>query len=146
MLKAVSIMRREKRLGKISTITSGISAGGSIISAHNVCHSVCLGAVALLSVFGIAASSDILMFLQDYNMIFWIMGIFFLLLSLILLVKFGPCISKKTILGNTGLLIVGVPFFGEVNSVLLVIGGSIVVLSFFLYVNDRFKLKILRGL
>ncbi len=139
-------MRNEKRIGRVSTITGGVSAGGGIISAHNVCHSVCLGAVALLSFFGIAASSDILMFLQDYNLLFWTVGIFFLLLSLLLLVKFGPCISKKAILGNAGLLIVGVPFFGEINSSLLVVGGSVVLLSFFLYVNDKFELDLLRRL
>ena len=78
-------MRRKtnatKKRGNVVGAAAGASGAGSVISAHNVCHAICLAVVSLLSVFGIIVSSDILMWLQDYNMLFWGMGLAFLFVS-----------------------------------------------------------------
>lgn len=145
-MQSRSIKGKAKKEGKIVGAATAVSGAGSFISAHNVCHTICLGAVAVLSFFGIAASSDILMFLQDYNPIFWTMGIFFLFLSLLLLVKYGPCISKKMIVGNVGLLFIGVPFFKDISGLFMVLGSSILLVSILTYLDDKFDLNFLRRL
>lgn len=133
--------RKNKRLeGKAVGVVGGISGTGSIISAHNVCHALCLSVVAVLSVFGIAVSSTALMFLEDYQMLFWSMGIFFLALSLFLYFKFGKCISEKLILFNSGLLVMGIPFASLQSYQLLfwMVGGAISLGSVGMYLKDRY--------
>jgi len=133
-------MKKElKRVGKIATTANVASGTGSIISAHNVCHSVCSTVVAILSVFGIIVSADILMWLQDYNLLFWGMGMLFLAVSLILLFKFKGCISKNTILFNIGLLIVGNPFtqLTNFNFLFWIVGGIIVFLSVVMFLRNK---------
>ncbi|OGI15581.1 hypothetical protein A3K63_01540 [Candidatus Micrarchaeota archaeon RBG_16_49_10] len=129
--------RKSDGRGRIAGALGGISGGGSIISAHNVCHSVCLAVVAFLSIFGIAASSDVLMFLESYNLLFWSMGIFFLALSLLLYFKFPKCMSKKMILANAGLLIIGIPFVASLNLLFWVAGGVILSYSIAWYAKDK---------
>lgn len=113
------------------------SSLGSFASAHNVCHSLCLGVVAILSVFGIIVSSDILMFLENYNLIFWFMGTFFLGLSFVLYFKFGQCISEKLILFNSGLILFGFPFFREFGPMFSIIGGTVSLVAIGLYLKER---------
>ena len=96
--------------GRIVSAANTGSAAGSIASAHNVCHALCLGAVALLSVFGIVVASDALMWLEVFNWPFWLMGISFLLISLALYSRYGPCISWRMMIVNAGLLVVAIPF------------------------------------
>lgn len=53
--------RKNKKLeSKLVGTAGGISGTGSIISAHNVCHTLCLSVVAILSIFGIVVSSTAL--------------------------------------------------------------------------------------
>ncbi len=127
--------RKNKNTGRISSIATGTSGAASVISAHNVCHAICLGAVALLSVFGIAISSSALMFLQDYNLVFWSMGLFFLLVSAILYIRLG-CISKQTMTANAGIIIAGVPFFPAEQLAFWLAGGSV-----FLIVAGRYIMR-----
>ncbi len=130
---------KNKKDGKRAfAIAGSVSGAGSIISAHNVCHSICLAVVALLSVFGIIVSSDVLMWLQDYNLFFWVMGIAFLAISLVIYFKMPCCISKKLILFNVGLIIVGFPFFIFLNLVFWALGGGVTLFSIGWYVRDRF--------
>ncbi len=132
-------MRKKKngKEGKVFGVASGVSATGSIISAHNVCHAVCLAVVAILSVFGIIVSSDVLMWLQDYNLFFWTMGISFLVISLVLYYKKPCCISSKLILFNTGLIIIGFPFLAAINLIFWVFGGGVTLFSIGWYFRDR---------
>lgn len=125
-----------KKGSKASLVAGSASGIGSIISAHNICHQVCLAVVAVLSIFGIIVSSSVLMFLEDYNLIFWIMGLIFLFVSLVMLYKFPSCMSKKAILANIGLLIFGLPL--QLYSFLFwIAGSSIVIASVGWYVRDR---------
>src|SRR3989344_357201 len=104
--KHVKVQPENKLVG----IAGNVGAAGSVVSAHNVCHVLCLGAVALLSVFGVIIASDALMWLEAFAWPFWIMGVAFLALSLALYAKYGPCISRKAILANAGLIVIGAPF------------------------------------
>lgn len=100
---------KAKKEGRIVGAANAASASGSVIGAHNVCHAICLAAVALLSVIGVTISSNALMFLQDFALPFWIMGIAFLSIGVFLYMRFC-CISKKLLLFNAGLLVIGIPF------------------------------------
>ena len=135
-------MAKKNKSGKdgkgVFAIAGSVSGAGSIISAHNVCHSICLAVVALLSIFGIIVSSDILMWLQNYNLFFWSMGIAFLAISLVIYYKVPCCISKKLILFNTGLIIIGFPFFIFLNLVFWIFGGGVTLFSIGWYFRDRF--------
>ena len=122
---------------KISGYFGFISGTGSIISAHNVCHSICMAVVALFSVFGIAVSSTALMFLQEYNMLFWSMGVFFLVVSLMLYARFGKCISERMIAFNTGLLLAGAPFLTDAQLVFWIAGFSISLLILLEYIVPK---------
>ena len=127
--------------GKVFGVAGGISGAGSIISAHNVCHSICLAVVALLSVFGIIVSADVLMWLQDYNLFFWSMGVGFLAISLALYYIKPCCISTKMILFNMGLLIIGLPFFQLLSIAFWIIGGYITLFSIGWYIVERFEMR-----
>ena len=132
-------MKRKAKNGKgVFGIAGGVSGAGSVISAHNICHAVCLAVVAFLSIFGIIVSSDVLMWLQDYNLFFWSMGIIFLGISLVLLYIKGDCISKKMIVLNVGLLIIGFPFLQ--NWLIWVTGILISLFSICWYLRDKFCL------
>lgn len=135
-------MRKKKfvrKEGKVIGAAAGASSAGSIISAHNVCHATCLAVVSLLSIFGIIVSSDVLMWLQDYNMLFWGMGIAFLFMSMALLIRYKNCISRKLIIFNTGLLIAGVPFLGDYDKIAWITGGVIAVSAVYLYIKDKLR-------
>jgi hypothetical protein len=81
-----------------------------VVSAHNVCHLLCTGAVAALSVFGITASaSGPLMFLESLSWPFWSMGLAVFAVTLVLLAMRPGCISRNLIAANGGLLLVGLP-------------------------------------
>ncbi len=124
--------------GKLSAVFGNAAGVGSIISAHNVCHWLCLAAVAALSVFGIAVSSTALMFLEDYNLLFWGMGLAFLAVSLFLYSKNPKCISKKLILFNVGLLVIGTPFVAQFSSFFWLTGGLIVAMTSGFYFKEKF--------
>lgn len=129
-----------KRVGKAETVATGVTGTASIISAHNVCHAVCLGAVAVLSVFGIAISSTALMFLQDYNLLFWSMGLFFLIVSMILYLRLG-CISKNVMAANAGIIIAGIPFFPAEQLMFWIVGGSVFLIVLGQHINNRWYLR-----
>ncbi len=133
-----------KKGARITGIFSGVSGTGSIISAHNVCHALCLAVVGLLSIFGIAASSDILMFLENYTLFFWSMGMLFLVLSLLLYLKFPHCMSKKMILANSGILVIGIPYLSSFNLLFWVVGGTILIASTGWYIKDKFIVQVNR--
>ena len=110
----------KKKQNRIFGFLGSASGGGAVASAHNVCHTICIGAASLLAVFGIIISDTALMFLQDYNVYFWLMGLFFLLLSMVLLIKEKP-VSARLMLFNLGLLIASAPFY---QSIFMTIAGA----------------------
>ncbi len=130
--------KNKKEKKNMFGIFGSVSSAGSIVSAHNICHWLCLVAVAALSVFGIAVSSTVLMFLEEYTMLFWTMGVGFLAMSLFLYARNPKCISKNLIIFNTGLLVIGIPFLSQFNLFFWLFGGTIVVLISGLYLKERF--------
>ena len=127
----------EEKKGKYTSV--GATAFTTIgITAHNFCHYLCLAVIAALSALGIASAGMPLMFLENYAVYFWGMGLAFLAISFYLLYNKPYCISKKAIMANTGLLIIAVPLkLGAVSYGLWIAGGMIVAASAYIYLREK---------
>ena len=123
-----------KKQNRVFGFLGSASGGGAIASAHNVCHSICVGLASFLAVFGIIISDTALMFLQDYNAYFWLMGLFFLLVSIVLMIMNKP-VSTKIMIFNIGLLIASAPFFQ--SAILWIAGGAVSGLIVILFIKEK---------
>jgi ABC-type Na+ efflux pump permease subunit len=74
-LKQERKMQQETRSQKVLGSLGLTSAGLGIVSLHNVCHLVCEGAIVALALIGITVVGMPLAFLQEYTLLFAIMGI-----------------------------------------------------------------------
>ena len=128
-------MKKETVMGA----TNATMGGMSVISSYNVCHSLCIGVIALLSFFGIIVAGFPLAFLIPYQIYFWIFGILILIIALALYKIKGPCISKHIILANFGLLFAGIPFLQNYSLLFLIIGFTIAISAIALYFAARKK-------
>ena len=68
-------LKQETNSQKVLGSLGLTSAGLGIVSLHNVCHLVCEGAIVVLALIGISAVGMPLAFLQEYTLLFAIMGI-----------------------------------------------------------------------
>ncbi len=130
--------------GKIATLMSNISGTMGFLGGYQVCHNVCIGIIALLSLIGITIVGMPLLFLTRVAVPFWIAALSLFFISLIFYLK-GKCISKKLIIFNGGVIIAGVPFnaLKDFSVIFWVIGGSIVLLSMALFIKDKvIKIKV----
>ncbi|HLE07278.1 MAG TPA: hypothetical protein VI933_01495 [archaeon] len=123
-------------------IASIASSTATLISAHNVCHSLCMGLIAFLAVFGIAIVGMPLAFLQEYNIYFWSMAFITLIIMLAMIIKKWGCVSNKTLLFNFGLLIAGFPFAAyPIDNFLLVAGGLVALTAIGWFAYEKFGVE-----
>ncbi|MBI4144664.1 hypothetical protein HY493_00465 [Candidatus Woesearchaeota archaeon] len=120
--------------------TGSISGIASILGSWQVCHSVCLGLIALLSVMGIVVTGMPLYFLTTVAIPLWTVAVVLLLVTFGLYVK-KKCISKNLILFNSGLIIAGVPFQAVqgFSAVFWTVGGLVAATGIALFVKDRLQ-------
>ena len=136
-------MKDKKNIGeKAAGFSSTLSGSLSFLGGWQVCHNICLGIIALLSVIGITVVGMPLLFLTKVAIPFWIAAVALFIITLIFYFKM-KCISKNLIILNAGIIIAGVPFQQVQNYSLVfwIIGGSLVVLSLFLYLKKKIKKK-----
>src|SRR3989344_8388438 len=95
----------EKAIGA----TGSVSGAASILGSWQVCHNVCLGIVALLSLVGITVVGMPLAFLTRLTVPLWTAALALFGITLFFYVS-KKCISSRLIMFNAGLLIAGVPF------------------------------------
>ncbi len=133
-MKKLIIKTKEKFIGILGSIT-GIT---SILGSWQVCHSVCLGIIAILSIIGITIVGMPLLFLTKVAIPFWIAAAVLLSISIGIYLK-KRCISNKLIVFNTGLVIIAIPFqpFQKFSAVLWLIGGIFIILSLILTIKSR---------
>ncbi|MEK6861997.1 MAG: hypothetical protein AABY07_08590 [Nanoarchaeota archaeon] len=127
---------KEKTVG----VSSSISGATSVLGSYQICHNICLGLIALLSIIGITLVGMPLLFLTKVAIPFWIIAFLLLILTLFFYFKKG-CISKKLIIFNSGLIIAGIPFKQVLHfsKYFMIIGGLFVTYSLILYFMDKFK-------
>jgi len=132
-------MKDKKNIGeKAAGFSSTLSGSLSFLGGWQVCHNICLGIIALLSVIGITVVGMPLLFLTKVAIPFWIAAVALFIITLIFYFKM-KCISKNLIILNAGIIIAGVPFqqVQKYSLVFWIVGGSLVVLSLFLYVRGK---------
>jgi len=129
-------MKKEKVVGALGSV----SGAASILGSWQVCHNVCLGIIALLSVVGITITGMPLLFFTKVAVPFWIAAFVLLLITLIIYAKKG-CISKHLIIFNSGLIIAGIPFqsLRKFSVLFWIVGGVIAASGLFLFVKSRVK-------
>ena len=127
---------------KIISATGSVSGAASVLGSWQVCHNVCLGIIALLSLVGITIVGMPLLFLTKLTVPFWIAAFTLLLVTTILYIK-KKCISGKLILFNSGLIIAGTPFkqVQDFSLAFWIIGGALAVISICLFIKDKIKNK-----
>ena len=123
---------------KLAGTTGTISGVAGVLGSWQVCHNVCLGLIALLSVVGITVVGMPLLFLTKIAVPLWIAAFVLLLITIGFYLKKG-CISGRLIIINSGLVIAGIPF--KILQPFLVffwiIGGMLGILGISLFIKDK---------
>src|SRR3989344_8235993 len=111
---------------------SGIT---SLFGSWQICHNICLGLVAILSVIGISVTGLPFLFLNEIAVYVWSIAFLLLIITFIIYLK-KKCISGKMLLFNTGLVIAGTPFQRIQNIIVIfwVLGGAIALTSIVLFI------------
>ena len=127
---------------KIISSTGSISGVASILGSWQVCHNVCLGLIALLSVIGITIVGMPLEFLTRIAIPLWTFAFLLLIITLLLYIK-KKCISKNLIIVNSGLIIAGVPFqaIQKFSIYFWIIGGLLATFGIFLFIKNKINKK-----
>lgn len=125
---------------KILSVSSSVSGVIGFLGGYQVCHNICLGIIALLSLIGITLVGMPLLFLTKIAMPFWIAAATLFLLTLGFYIK-KRCISKNLLLFNGGIIVAGVPFESLKNILPMfwIIGGTAVLVSILSFI--RYKMK-----
>src|SRR3989338_1607249 len=113
---------KEKAIGA----TGSISGAASILGSWQICHSICLGLIALLSIVGITITGMPLLFLTKVAVPLWSIAVL-LLIAVMIMYKTRKCISKNLIMLNSGLIIAGTPFqsLKQFSIIFWTVGGLI---------------------
>jgi hypothetical protein len=129
---------KEKLIG-----TAGTASGtASILGSWQVCHSLCLGLIAFLSVFGITVTGMPLLFFTKIAIPLWSIALVLLLVVVFLYLR-KKCISLNLILFNTGVIIAGMPFASvqPYQPFFWIIGGSIALAAVALFIKEKMTRK-----
>ncbi|MBI4017285.1 MAG: hypothetical protein HY363_06355 [Candidatus Aenigmarchaeota archaeon] len=128
---------------KLAQYAGSISGGVSILGSWQLCHNICLGVVALLSVIGITMTGLPLMFLEKISFPVWLLAVAMLGLTGVMLLK-KTCMSRKIFMANTGLVIAGIPFKAVQSYIFIfwIMGGLLVAGSIGWAVNDKVNAKL----
>ena len=130
---------KERFLG----LFSGISGSLSFLGGWYVCHNICLGIIALLSLIGITIVGMPLLFLQQYSVYFWSIALLLLIPTLAMYWKSRKNMSSRLLLFNIGIIIAAVPFI-ELQDYMIffwIIGGVLIFYSILMFAKARFAGK-----
>ena len=129
---------KEKAIGA----TGSVSGAASILGSWQVCHSICLGIIAVLGIIGITVVGMPLLFLTKVAVPLWSIAVL-LLLATIMIYRSRKCISKNLIILNSGLIIAGIPFqpLQKFSILFWTIGGFIAAAGVFLFVKEKISNK-----
>ena len=123
---------------KMISATGSISGTASVLGSWQICHNVCLGIVALLSILGITIVGMPLEFLTKVAVPFWTIAFLLLLVTIGLYIK-KKCISRNLLIFNSGLIIAGIPFapLQRFSVIFWVIGGGLALVAIILFVKGK---------
>ena len=123
---------------KFLSLFSGLSGSLSFLGGWQVCHNLCLGVIALLSVIGITVVGMPLLFLTQYAVYFWSIAVLLLIPTFIMYWKNRKCMSTKLIMLNVGIVIASVPFAWLQSYQILfwLVGGSLIAYTIWLFLRS----------
>lgn len=127
---------------KITSTFSVLSGGLSFLGGWQICHNVCLGIIAALSLIGITIVGMPLLFLTKYAVYFWSVAVLLLIPTLVMYWKNRTYMSAKIILLNVGIIVAAIPFNSLRSYQLLfwMSGGTLIGISIILFLRKKFKL------
>ncbi|MBI5072208.1 hypothetical protein HZA99_00150 [Candidatus Woesearchaeota archaeon] len=127
---------------KILSASGSISGTASILGSWQICHSVCLGIIALLSVMGVVVVGMPLLFLTKIAVPMWILAAVLFAITVGIYLK-KKCISPAVLFLNAGLLIAGIPFQAVQSFApyLWGVGGIVSSVSVVIFVKEKMKKK-----
>lgn len=130
---------KEKFIGA----TGSISGAASILGSWQICHSMCLGLIALLSIIGITIVGMPLLFLTKVAIPFWTAAVVLLAVTVYFYIK-RKCISSRLIMINSGLIIAGTPFQAvqAYSKFFWIVGGLLVLTGISLFIKDKVQQKV----
>lgn len=131
---------------KILSASGSVSGAASILGSWQICHAVCLGIIALLSVVGIVVVGMPLLFLTKIAVPMWIFAaVLFGITVTIYITK--KCISRTVLLLNAGLLIAGIPFQAvqSFSPYLWSIGGTVSSVGIVFFVREKMTERAKKG-
>ena len=125
---------------KVIGATGSVSGAASIIGSWQICHSLCLGLIALLGVVGITVTGMPLLFFTKIAVPLWTIAVL-LLITTIFVYTQKKCISKNLIILNSGLIIAGTPFqsLQKFSIFFWIVGGATALAGIFMFVKDKMK-------
>ena len=120
----------------MGALVSSASGTAGFLGGWQVCHTVCLGIISLLSLLGITIMGMPLFFLTKVAVPFWITAVVLFGVTLGFYFRM-KCISKNLLLLNAGIIVAGVPFAAikPVLPLFWIVGGTMVVVSVLLMVK-----------
>ncbi len=129
-----------KKKGYLSYFSS-ISGVSGVFSSYQVCHSICLGVIAVLSLIGISLTGMPLLFLQKLALPLWTVGLALFGIALLLYMRHKDCMPKNLLIFNSGAIITGIPFdsLASFRKYFLVIGFGIIALSIYLMIKRKLE-------
>lgn len=128
---------KEKFLG-----TAGIFSGfTSFLGSYQVCHNLCVGLLAMLSILGITVAGMPLLFLTKVAIYFWIAAITLLIIMLVLKVTAMKNLSTKMLILNAGFIALGIPFKQlHLYNLNFIVGSLLIVVALILFIKGKWRL------
>ncbi|MEK6909897.1 MAG: hypothetical protein AABW61_02350 [Candidatus Aenigmatarchaeota archaeon] len=138
-MKRGKINKSKVSKGKFMNFSSCISGSLSFLGGWQICHNVCLGIIAALSLIGITIVGMPLLFLTKYAIYFWLIAVLLLIPTLIMYWKNRKCMPKNIILANIGIIIAAIPFASlqPYQVIFWSTGGILIGTAVFSYVKNR---------
>jgi hypothetical protein len=128
---------------KVAGAGSSTSGVLSFLGGYTICHNICLGLIAGLSLVGISVTGMPLEFLQPYAIPLWSLAVVLLGVSAFLYFR-KKCISQHLLVANTGLLIAATPFpeLAFLQWVFWIFGFGLLAVAVYNYLVEKKKKKV----
>ncbi len=127
---------------KLFSASGSLSGGLGFLGGWQVCHNLCLGLIALLSVIGITVVGMPLLFLTKVAVPLWTAAVVLLGITAAFYFK-KKCISKNALLFNTGIIVAGTPFSAAQRFApgLWSVGGLFVLAAVVFFIKGKIEMK-----
>ena len=124
----------------LASVTGTVSGVAGILGSWQVCHTVCLGLISMLSVVGITVVGMPLAFLTKLAIPFWTIAVITLGITGLIYVR-KKCFSKHLLTMNFGFIIAGVPFpsWQKYSIFFWALGGTIALASIILLIKPKIQ-------